>query len=462
MVGEGGLLGGRYRIGDRIAGGGMGTVFRATDERLSRDVAVKLLNEDLAQDARFVERFRREARAAAALSHPGVAAVFDFGEDSGTPFIVMEIVRGRDLARVLREDGPLPPRRAAAVGAQICDALAHAHAAGLIHRDVKPANVIVDENDTVKVTDFGIARAGGESSLTMTGSVLGSAQYMAPEQASGAEATPAADVYSAGIVLYEMLTGAVPFTGDSALAVAMRHVSDEVPLPSSINPAVPTSLDRIVTRATAKNSSARWHTAREMSAALREETGLVSHTRVMGVGDAATTTVWPIPGSTYDPGRLGRRVIAGALLLAAVAGALFLWRISTRPEEAPAAGRRDRDRGAGATEPSEEASQPAPVTFELPDLTGAELKEAEKVLEAQGLVVESQEVPGPEPKDVVLGSEPPGGTAMSAGDTVTLIVSDGTDSGEEDDEEESGEEKPGNSEEAPGKDKDKHKDKDGD
>nr|MDQ3958632.1 protein kinase [Actinomycetota bacterium] len=291
MVGGPALLGGRYRLGERIAAGGMGTVYTATDERLGRQVAVKVLRDELADDDRFVERFRREARAAASLTHPNVAAVFDYGGDGGRlggtreqsggrlggtrersggrPFIVMELARGRDLAMLLREEGPLAPERAAAIGAQVCDALAHAHAAGLVHRDVKPANVIVDEADAVKVTDFGIARAAGESTLTVTGSVLGSAHYIAPEQASGGQVTAATDVYAAGILLYEMLTNALPFTGESALAIAMRHVSDEVPAPSAVNPRVPEWLDGIVARATAKDPAARWADARDMAEALR-------------------------------------------------------------------------------------------------------------------------------------------------------------------------------------------------
>jgi eukaryotic-like serine/threonine-protein kinase len=466
---EGRLLSGRYRLEERIAAGGMGTVHAATDERLHRRVAVKLLKDDLAHDERFVARFEREARAAAALSHPNVAGVFDYGEDGGTRFIVMELAPGRDLARVLREEGPLSPDRARAIGSQLCAALAHAHAAGLVHRDVKPANVIVADDGRVKVTDFGIARAVGDSTLTATGSVLGSAHYMAPEQASGSPVTAAADVYSAGIVLYEMLTAALPFTGDSPVSVAMRHVSDEVPAPSAVNPDVPESLDAIVARATAKDPADRWPGAAAMGAALEGTaataplgTGAAGTTQVIGpAGTTETTTVWPIPGATYDPRRLGARVIAVAAVLAVLAAIAWAW-LLTRPddeERRPAAARQERrDPRPDATESTDPTSQ----AYELPPLVGMPYKEAEKLLEEQGLVVEVSELPSEEEKDEVLGSEPAAGTAVAPGQTVTLIISTGKPEEEPADEDDEGgeEEGPGNSEEAPGHDKDKEKDKD--
>ncbi|MEO8323042.1 MAG: protein kinase, partial [Actinomycetota bacterium] len=193
---EGGLLGGRYRIGDRIAAGGMGVVYLAHDERLGRTVVVKILRAHLAGDPHFIERFRREARAVASLSHPNIAGIFDYGEDAGQHYIVMELAEGRDLAAVIRVDGRLSPQRAARITAQVCVALDHAHEAGIIHRDIKPANVIVTDEDKVKVTDFGIARAVGDSTLTATGSMLGTASYLSPEQAGGEKVVPASDLYS--------------------------------------------------------------------------------------------------------------------------------------------------------------------------------------------------------------------------------------------------------------------------
>jgi serine/threonine-protein kinase len=444
----------------------MGTVHAATDERLHRRVAVKLLKEHLAHDERFVTRFEREARAAAALSHPNVAGVFDYGDDEGTPYIVMELATGRDLARLLREEGPLDPGRARAIAAQICTALAHAHAAGLVHRDVKPANVIVDERDRVKVTDFGIARASGDSTLTATGSVLGSAHYMAPEQASGAPVTPATDVYAAGIVLYEMLTNALPFTGDSPVSVAMRHVSDEVPAPSAVNPAVPASLDAVVARATAKAPADRWPGAAAMGAALEGggETaplaaGIEETTQVIGPhGTTSATAVWPIPGDRYDARRLGTRVLATAAVLTVLAAGIWVWLFARRDDDRRASKAATREEPAATPSP-DEASQP----YEIPPLAGMPFHEAAELLEAEGLVVVPAEEPSEEEKDEVLGSEPGPGTAVSPGDTVTLIVSTGKveeEPGEGGDEgNDEGEDAPGNSEQAPGHDKDKDKGK---
>ena len=258
----------RYHLEERIAAGGMGTVWAAQDERLGRRVAVKMLKDDLAGDPRFVERFRREARAVAALGHPNIANVFDYGEDHGKHFIVMELVEGRDLARLLREEGPMNAGRAAGIAAQACEALGHAHLAGVIHRDVKPGNVMVGDDDRVKVTDFGIARAQGDTSLTATGSVLGTSHYLSPEQAAGGSIGPPSDVYSMGCVLYEMLTGAVPFTGESPVGIAMRHVSEEVPPPSSLAADVPPAVDDVVAKATAKDPKDRFADGRDMAAAL--------------------------------------------------------------------------------------------------------------------------------------------------------------------------------------------------
>ncbi len=462
MVGGAQVLADRYRLEERVASGGMGTVFAATDERLHRRVAVKVLKEDLAGDARFVERFRREARAAAALTHPNVATVFDFGDHDAAPFIVMELVEGRDLARVLREDGPLPPDRARRIAAQLCTALAHAHAAGLVHRDVKPANVIVGASDRVQVTDFGIARAAGDSSLTQTGSVLGSAHYMAPEQASGAPVTAAADVYSAGIVLYEMLTGSLPFTGDSALAVAMRHVSDEVPPPSELNRGVPPVLDDLVARATAKDPGAR-PAAEEAAATLERGTAgsttPLEEAPTVAMGPAAgttQTTVWPIPGATYDPRRLGLRVLAAAALLTVLSAGIWVW-LLTRDDDRDVAGTRP---AAVATDEGERASQ----AYELDDFTGRTFADAEEELKERGLEVERSDTLSDAPVDEVLGSVPPPGTAMSEGETVTLTVSTGPEEPEDDDSEggdsEEEDETPGNSGDAPGHSEGKDKDKD--
>ena len=430
-----GVLLKRYQLDEPLASGGMGKVFCATDKRLGRTVAVKMLRDDLAHDERFVERFRREARAAASLSHPNVAGVFDYGEDAGKQFIIMEYVEGRDLARVLREDGPLSPDRAARIGAQVADALGHAHAAGLVHRDVKPANVIVMGGDRVKVTDFGIARAAGDSTLTAAGSVLGTAHYISPEQAEGGTVGPPSDTYSLGIVLYEMLTGSLPFTGDSAIAVAMRHVSDEVPPPSKLNPAVPAELDRIVATATNKDPNKRFPDAQTMAAALHDaatptEQGAavagVAPTSVLPAGTAAATTaqsVWPIPGDRWDPKRIGRAVVMTLAALLAIAILLLLWRLASGDE--PGAGDQ-RQTPAGSTQPpdSEPTPTPAPAT-EMPNYTGFSKDEATDDLVAEGYQVDDEKVDSEEEKDIVLYIDFEAGANLTPGQTVTLYVSSG-------------------------------------
>src|SRR5438874_740866 len=219
-------LGDRYRLIERIASGGMGTVWRAEDLVLHRPVAVKVLSESLGADAKFVERFRREARAAAGLSHPNVAGIFDYGEDGDTPFMVMELIEGETLAGRLRREGGLPPAEAARIASEIASALQAAHDAGVVHRDVKPANVMLTPRGECKVMDFGIAAAAWATPLTATGATIGTASYLSPEQAGGSKATPASDVYALGCVLYEMLTGRPPFTGDNPVAVAAAHIRE--------------------------------------------------------------------------------------------------------------------------------------------------------------------------------------------------------------------------------------------
>src|SRR4051812_24874932 len=263
----------RYSLRERIAVGGMGEVHLATDDRLGRLVAVKVLAAVYADSPDFVERFRREALTAAALSHPNIAQVYDYGVDGPSHFIVMEYAEGQDLANVIRERGRLTPADAVRVAEQVCAALAAAHRAGVVHRDIKPGNVIVRGDGTVKVTDFGIARARGQASLTDTGMVMGTAAYIAPEQARGEATTPSSDLYSVGILLFQMLTGSVPFEGDTPVAIAMRHLDEPVPLPSSRVADLPADLDEVVVRATAKSPADRYPDADAMAAALRAHEG---------------------------------------------------------------------------------------------------------------------------------------------------------------------------------------------
>jgi serine/threonine-protein kinase len=261
------VLGGRYRLGERIARGGMGSVYRAVDENLGRQVAVKVLRRELADDPTFLERFRREARAAAALSHPGVAGVYDYGELGGSAFIVMELVEGETLAERIAATGRLPFAEAFAIGEQVARALAAAHAHGLVHRDVKPANVLLGPGGA-KVTDFGIAKAATSATLTRTGMVLGSANYVAPEQAQGDDVGPAADQYSLGCVLFEAVTGRTPYTGANPVAIATQHVSSPVPDPRADLPDLPAPAADLIRRALAKHPADRFPSATALAEAL--------------------------------------------------------------------------------------------------------------------------------------------------------------------------------------------------
>lgn len=259
---------GRYELLDVLGRGGMGVVYRASDRVLVRQVAVKVLPAERAEDPGFVARFEREARAAAALNHPNVVGVFDFGREGRTRFIVMECVAGRNLAQIVRDQGGVDPARAVTVATEIARALAAAHEAGIIHRDIKPANVILQDGGVAKVLDFGIARAAASTSLTQTAVVLGSAPYMAPEVARGERADERSDIYSLGCVLYELLTGRPPFTGELAAAVLHQHNAARPRRPRELNPEVPDGLDALVLRMLAKRPNERPQTAGQLAAEL--------------------------------------------------------------------------------------------------------------------------------------------------------------------------------------------------
>ncbi|MDQ3898685.1 MAG: protein kinase, partial [Actinomycetota bacterium] len=279
------VLSGRYRVVRHLARGGMAEVYLAHDQLLDRRVAVKVLFPELAEDGSFVERFRREARAAAGLNHPNIVSVFDFGEDDGSYYIVMEYVDGTTLRDIIRSEGPVEPARAAEVGADIAAALSVAHQHGIVHRDVKPGNVLIaNATNSVKVADFGIARAGDpRESLTMTGAVMGTATYLSPEQAQGHPIDHRTDIYALGVVLYEMLAGRPPFSGDTPMAIAYKHLSELPMAPSTHNAAVPPALDGVVLRAMEKDPDARYASADELVADLL--------TVGQGVGGADPTVV---------------------------------------------------------------------------------------------------------------------------------------------------------------------------
>jgi eukaryotic-like serine/threonine-protein kinase len=331
------LISERYRLDEKIGSGGMSTVYRAFDPTLERWVAIKLMHRDISHDPDQLERFRREARAVAQLNHPHVVTVIDAGEDDGAPYIVFEYVEGETLKERIRRLGRLPVSEAVAYAVEIGRALECAHASRLVHRDVKPQNVLIDPDGRAKVTDFGIARSLEAQGLTATGRVLGTTDYVSPEQALGHEVTGQSDIYSLGIVLYEMLTGETPFKADTQVAVAMKHVRDPLPDVQRRRPEISASLARVVERATAKETQNRYQDVAEMVHDLEEVLAIEAARTGQATGEA-TTVLRSLSGDTADfaPVRLLRpkRAIAlTVLLLAALAGtAVFL---ATRTEKGP-------------------------------------------------------------------------------------------------------------------------------
>jgi beta-lactam-binding protein with PASTA domain/predicted Ser/Thr protein kinase len=360
------LLSERYELGPALGYGGMSEVHGGRDVRLGRDVAIKVLRADLARDPQFQVRFRREAQNAAALNHPAIVAVYDTGEapssDVPLPYIVMEYVAGRTLRDIVKTDGPMDPYRVCEVLADVCAALDFSHRHGIIHRDVKPANVMITPAGAVKVMDFGIARAlsDAQPAVTQTAAVIGTAQYLSPEQARGESVDARSDVYATGCVLFELLTGRPPFTGDSPVAIAYQHVREDPPTPSSVNPRVPPELDAITMKALAKNPSNRYQSADEMREDLyRVLTGerpgapMVmtpeEHTEYMTGGQPAVAprgdadevdefTAWQAEQSEARRRRGRRRAIGFVsvlVLLAALAGVYFLFSPSANTVAVP-------------------------------------------------------------------------------------------------------------------------------
>jgi serine/threonine-protein kinase len=321
MVGE--LIAGRYELEELVGKGGMSSVYRAQDRLLERTVAIKLLHEHYSRDEDYVERFRREARAAAQLSHPNIVTVIDRGEDAGRQFIVFEYIDGQNLKQLVEKKGRLPVRTALELAIEIGHALAFAHDSGLVHRDVKPQNVLLG-NGEVKVTDFGIARSADvQQGLTQTGTVLGTSDYIAPEQASGQPVSALSDVYSLGVVVYELLAGEPPYSGENFVTVAMRHVNDPVPSVAAVRPDVPLRLDAALRRAMAKDPGERFGAMGDFVAELE---AVLSQ---LGEPDSDRTTIMP-PATPSRPARArrsGRRRRLAPLLvlllgLALIGGAL--------------------------------------------------------------------------------------------------------------------------------------------
>jgi eukaryotic-like serine/threonine-protein kinase len=331
------LIGERFRLEEKVGSGGMSSVYRAFDPTLERRVAIKMMHRDISSDPDQLERFRREARAVARLNHPHVVTVIDAGEDEGAPYIVFEYVEGETLKERIRRLGRLPIDEAIAYAIEIGRALKCAHAHKLVHRDVKPQNVLIDPDGRAKVTDFGIARSMDAQGLTATGRVLGTTDYVSPEQALGHEVTEQSDIYSLGIVLYEMLTGEAPFKADTQVAVAMKHVREPLPDAQRRRPEISATLAAVMERATAKETQNRYATVEEMVHDLEEVLAIEAARTGQATGEA-TTVLRTLSGDTADfaPGRLRhpKRALFVTFALLALAGAAIGY-FATRTEQGP-------------------------------------------------------------------------------------------------------------------------------
>jgi tRNA A-37 threonylcarbamoyl transferase component Bud32 len=420
------VLGDRYTLLEVLGDGGMARVYLAHDNVLDREVALKVLRDQYADDEALVERFRREARSAAALNHPNIVQVYDQGrDDDGTYYIAMEYVAGGTLKDRMAREGPLAPKEAAGIASRVAVALEVAHGRGIVHRDIKPQNILLSTSGEAKVADFGIARAASSKAMTETNLILGTAAYMSPEQVRGEPVGPASDLYSLGVVLYEMLTGRLPYEADDPIATAMKHINDPAPHPRAVNPAVSEDVDALVVKLLAKAPEDRYASAAELVEDLRRirdglpplAVGPVDRTIARmpldtGRTRAAPTAIAPGRGSR-PPASLATRRRALMPVIALLLGVALLgslaWALTRSPSE-------QITPGAGSVGP-----------VEVPDVVGMSRVEATKRLDGAGLKPGSQdEAPNDEfAEGVVIEQDPGAGTEVERGTTVDLVVSTG-------------------------------------
>ncbi|MDA3026605.1 MAG: Stk1 family PASTA domain-containing Ser/Thr kinase [Actinomycetota bacterium] len=400
-------LANRYELGDLIGRGGMAEVFEAVDTRLNRTVAIKILRDDLARDPAFIARFRREAQAAAALNHPTIVAVYDTGEEiegegrsaTNVPYIVMEYVNGTTLRDIVKSGRKLQTERALRISIGVLDALAYSHSHGIIHRDIKPANVMITKNGDVKVMDFGIARALADTKATMTGStVLGTAHYLSPEQARGESVDARSDLYSAGVLLYELLTGEPPFSGDSPVSVAYQHVSEYAAPPSSLDSQIPNEIDTVVLHALAKSPDDRYQTAEEFQSDVERV--------LQGIPTAASVAPKPkkmSPNTKFTRTKpRGNSVLVMLAIAGIFVGGLTVW-LATQ-----IFGLSTGDR------------------ITVPSLDGLTLEKATVLLIEEGLVLGEVSPENSErPIDTIINQIPQAGNSILAGRSVDVVVSAG-------------------------------------
>ncbi len=477
------IFGRRYRVTEKIGTGGMAEVYKAVDEVLGRTVAVKVMHPRYAADPSYAARFRQEASAAANLQSPYVVNIYDWGQEGDTYYIVMELVRGTDLKSVIQNKGALDSRRVAEIGVQVCSALSIAHGYDVIHRDIKPHNIMVTPDGSAKVMDFGIARAGN-TTMTQTGSVLGTAHYVSPEQAQGRPLTPASDLYSLGIVLFEAATGQLPFDADSPVAVALKQVNEAAPLPRSINPAIDPGLEAVIVTAMAKDPTARYDTAEEMRQDLLRvvqgrEVATTPAVAVAAVGASAAaqhTAVMPqVAGESYANDRRPARapvarkrpvwpwvllavlLVGGGLAVAAglglLSGGVAVPDVRGLSVDDATISLTKVGLTVGEVKPVNDAAVPAgeildqspiplakvekgspvnltvssgPTQVEVPDLVGLTKDDALKKLSDLGFEGSlDYDFSAKVPRDEVIRQDPDAGTEVDEGSTVTFIVSNG-------------------------------------